>query len=399
MKILHSSDWHIGQRLYTNYRDEEHELFFDWLIEQINTHNIDLLIVAGDIFDVAFPSNQALKLYYQTLTRIASSHCKDIIITGGNHDSVSTLNAPKEILNFLNIHIVGGATENIEDEIIEIRENEKTQLVVCAVPFLRDSDIRKSISGESFEAKTNAIKEGITNHYMQLSELTQKYKDENIPVIATGHLYTSGASTSDSEREIYIGNLGNITSENLLFFFDYLALGHIHRPQIVGKNESIRYSGSPIPLSFSEQNDKKSVVLLRLSAKAKNIEWLEVPQFRKLISIKGNYNDVKDKLQNYESSGKLVDWAEVSIFEEVTDLSIRSDFEKFKADLKHIEILKYNISFAEELKEIHHFFDESQSIQDIDVEEVFDKMLEDLQIINKEDLKLSFKELLLMIND
>lgn len=400
MKILHTSDWHIGQRLYNNYRDEEHQLFFDWLVAKIDELKIDLLIVSGDIFDVAFPSNQALKLYYQTLNKISASYCKNVIITGGNHDSVSTLNAPKEILNFLNIHIIGGVSGVPEDEIIEIKnENGQVEVVVCAVPFLRDSDIRNAVAGESFDDKIMAVKEGISKHYRELSSLTRKYKEKNIPVIATGHLYTNGAVNSDSERDIYIGNLGSLSSENILYEFDYLALGHIHRPQRVAKNDFIRYSGSPIPLSFSEQNDKKSLVLLNISAKAKNIELIEVPLFRKLLSVKGDFSSVKEKLKTYESETKLTDWAEVLIEEQAIDLSIRNEFEKLKITIEQIEVLKYNVSFAEEIKEITNFYHQQKNIADIEVTEVFENMLSEQNIANKKDLTLLFKELMNTIED
>jgi len=399
MKVLHTSDWHIGQRLYTNFRDEEHSLFFDWLIEQINVQKVDLLIVSGDIFDVAFPSNQALKLYYKALYQISTSYCKNIIIVGGNHDSPSTLGAPKEILQFLNIHIVGGISDDLLQQIIEIKIDEKVELVVCAVPFLRDSDIRKSTEGESYEDKTISIKAGISNHYKALSELTQIYKQQNIPVIATGHLFATGVSKSDSEREIYIGNLGSVEAENILFSFDYLALGHIHKPQKVAKNEFIRYSGSLIPLSFSEQNDSKCVLLLDISRNSKTIESLEVPQFRKLVSLKGSFLEVRSRLLDYTNSSQLTDWLEIYIHEDKINHAINLAFEELKADLKHIEILKFNISFAEQLTEITSFFDQSKSIADIDVLDVFQNMMQEQQVADKEELTLIFKELVEQIEN
>ncbi len=152
-------------------------------------------------------------------------------------------------------------------------------------------------------------------------------------------------------------------------------------------------------MSFSEQKDKKSLVLLEISAKAKKVELLEIPQFRKLLSIKGNFEEVKEKLTNYQSDSQLIDWAEVHIHQEETDLSIRNEFENLKTVIKNVELLKYNISFAEHLKEITSHFDESKSIADIEITDVFDKMLEEQQIQGKEELKLIFKELVETIED
>ena len=119
MKILHTSDWHLGHRLHEQSQMEEQSLFLDWLINYIEAHEIDVLLISGDIFDVAVPPSQAQKLYYDFLIRLHNSTCSEVIITGGNHDAPSTLNAPRELLNALNIRLVGKATESIDDEIFK----------------------------------------------------------------------------------------------------------------------------------------------------------------------------------------------------------------------------------------------------------------------------------------
>ncbi len=206
MRILHTADWHLGKKLDHAERTDEHQDFLDWLIEKLNKENIDVLIVAGDIFDTGSPSNTALQQYYSFLSNVRNTCCKEVIIIGGNHDSMSTLDAPKELLRYFNVHVVGGVPEMFTDQIIKITDKEgKLELVVCAVPFLRDRDIRLSITGETTEERLERITGGIRKHYHGFIEHIAAYKSQGIPVIATGHLFAAGASTSDSEKEIHVG--------------------------------------------------------------------------------------------------------------------------------------------------------------------------------------------------
>src|SRR5688572_2974528 len=178
MKVLHTSDWHLGKRLLHHERTEEHQHFLDWLLEIIRNEKVDALIVAGDIFDTGAPSNTALKQYYDFLRSLYLTGCKHVTITGGNHDSIATLNAPKELLKYFNIHVIGGVPENLEDEIIPLRDEiGEIKLVVCAVPFLRDKDIRLSIAGETAEEREQRIKTGICQHYKDLIPFIQDYKN------------------------------------------------------------------------------------------------------------------------------------------------------------------------------------------------------------------------------
>lgn len=397
MTILHTSDWHIGQRLYGEEREEEHRLFFDWLIETINTQNVDVLLVAGDVFDVAYPSNSALQLYYQTLTRIKQTNCRYIVITGGNHDSVSTLNAPKEVLQYLDVHVVGGVGNTIEDEIIEIQLSETDKAVICAVPFLRDRDIRQAVAGESYENRTKAIREGIAAHYQQLAEATERYKKAGIPLIATGHLFVNGATTSESERDIYIGNLGEINVKHFPPVFDYLALGHIHKPQIVANNPAIRYSGAPIPLSFSERHGSKSVVLIRTmpenDEKLQPPELIQVPAFRELIAFKGNFREVMEKIHHFSTDASLQAWAEVEITEEKKNPAQIEEFEQLRQVQLPVKILKYQFRYTDEATGTDELYNATTSLRDLEVGDVFKKLLENQGISDRDDLIHSFNEL------
>ncbi len=395
MKILHTADWHIGQNFVQQSRDEEFKLFFNWLIDCISSNEIDVLLIAGDIFDVGYPSNHALNLFYDFLTSILKTNCRNVIITAGNHDAISTLNAPKEILKYLDIHIVASVTENADNEIIEIKNsNKETELVICATPYLRDRDIRQSKAGETYEERTKAIKDGIIKHYDKVAVAAQKYKDQNIPVIAMGHLYAAGVSNSDSERDIHIGNLGNVDAKQFPELFDYIALGHIHRPQIVASCNHIRYSGSPLQLSFSERKDTKKVIRIETVPNSPLfISEIEVPQFRKLNTFKGKLEEIEFALKSYSSNSPLIDWGEVIIEEEKYDTAIVSKYEEIIDNLSDITILKFHLNILQETKETGELFEAHTSLKDIEVEDVFDKLLEQTNNENQKEMKLTFKEL------
>ena len=310
MKILHTSDWHLGQNFMGKSRESEHKEFLFWLHKKVIEEDINVLIVAGDIFDVNTPPNYALSLYYNFLKKLLETNCKYIIITAGNHDSVSTLKAPKELLSILNVHIIASGEEN---EIIEINLNGKLAGVVCAVPFLRDKVIRKIKIGERAKDKNMSLTDGIKSYYNKsYTKAKDMIGDRDIPIIATGHLTTVGSKLSDSEREIYIGGKLHIDNEFLGKNFDYVALGHLHNNQVVGKNH-IRYSGSPIPLSFSEGTSNKKVNVITFKENIMVVKEISIPMSRELKVIKGNLDYILIELE------KLKDkrcWIEIKLDDE-----------------------------------------------------------------------------------
>ena len=342
MKILHTSDWHIGQIFKNFSRQEEHELFFLWLRETIIKEDVEVLLVAGDIFDVANPSSNALKIYYNFLRSLQNTNCKKIIITGGNHDGISTLDAPKELLEVLNIDVISGEKKFMEDKenlIIKIKDKEDNlSAIVCAVPFLRDAVVRKAISNQSFADIESQLKEGIKNYYQESLDLA-KTISKDVPIIAMGHLTVMGSKESKSERDIYIGKLQSLNA-SVFDGFDYVALGHLHRPQRV--SDTIRYSGSPIPLSFSEINSDKKVLILDVTKKDISVEEIVIPEFRKLYHIKGEMNHLLSELNVLsKKSENLTPLVELSVEDEfVTSDIIASIFDEIE-DMD-IEVLQIN---------------------------------------------------------
>jgi exonuclease SbcD len=262
MRILHTADWHLGARLVERDRLPEHAAFLDWLIETLRVEKIDALLVSGDVFDAANPPQDAVALYFDFLKRLADLKTVKAVITGGNHDSASHLNAPRELLRRFDVHVFGHAGENNVADL--------GGAVVAAVPFLRERDLRQATAGETITAVHEQVRAAIRAHYAaQLAACRDLAQGR--PVIAMGHLTVLGATTSDSERDIHIGNLGSVGAD-IFDGFDYTALGHLHRPQKVAGNETILYSGSPIPLSFSEAADAKSVVIIETQSEGNTAE-------------------------------------------------------------------------------------------------------------------------------
>lgn len=354
-------------------------LFFDWIIELIQSEQINVLLISGDIFDRTNPSSKDRTMYYQFLKRLIGLKLQ-VIITGGNHDSIGFLNAPGEILNLLDIHVIGGATNPIEDEIITIRDDSnQVRLVVAAVPFLRDKDLRNRALDQQYESRVDAIRAGIKLHYHQLGQtISESYP--NTPSIAMGHLYATGAKTSESERDIHIGNAAAIEHTTFGDTFDYIALGHIHRPQRVNQDDFIRYSGSPIALSFSEKKDEKSVVILEINQEQLDQpKVIPVPKFRALKKIQGTLNEVELQLKNYTTDHLLPCFIELQVNEKDYKTASIMRLEEICTEYLNetkFQILKSKISFESGAKNTSDLFAANKSIEDLQPKEVFQKLLE-----------------------
>ncbi|MDO6558912.1 exonuclease subunit SbcD [Paraglaciecola chathamensis] len=310
MNILHTSDWHLGQNFFTKSRKDEHQAFLDWLLNVIQAREIDAVIVAGDIFDTGTPPSYARQMYNQFVVELSKLTCT-LVVLGGNHDSVSTLNESKQLLACLNTHVIANTSGDIDQQVIELNDEAgQVGAILCAIPFIRPRDVLQSRSGESSEEKKHALSDAIKAHYATIYQhaLTRREKHKNsvnkhIPIIATGHLTALGVSQSESVREIYIGTLDGFAADGFPPA-DYIALGHIHRPQKVAKSEHIRYSGSPIPLSFDELKSQKQVVLVEFDKQGqRSITPLDIPLFQPMAMLKGDLDSIKAQLAHYPAAG------------------------------------------------------------------------------------------------
>ena len=288
MRILHTADWHIGQRLHERSRLDEHEQFLDWLLKIIQEHQVELLLVSGDIFDTALPSAESTNLYYRFLYCLFDETDAYTVITAGNHDSARHLEAPREFLKMGRIHVVGLADNAAECVFTFPVDNPR--VAVAAVPYLSEGELRH-LSYETEAERSERYRERFKVLYADCVATMPA----ELPKILMGHLFVQGGTISDSERNIQIGGATATHASDFPKDVSYIALGHLHRPQTIDSTDClIRYSGSPIPLRFNETGYRKKVYLLELSDDGTIIrdEEIEVPIFKELCTVEGDETTV-----------------------------------------------------------------------------------------------------------
>jgi exonuclease SbcD len=309
-RILHTSDWHLGQNFYGKSRANEHQRFLNWLLDQVNNHDIDAVIVAGDIFDTGTPPSYAREMYFDFVVNMHKKNCQ-LIILAGNHDSVAMLGESKQLLSHLSCQVITSVGDNLDEQIITLNNKKgHPSAVLCAIPFIRPRDIISSSAGQSVKDKQQSLQQAISEHYQNLYQQAQEIDSlnnkETLPIIATGHLTTVGVTSSESVRDIYIGTLEAFPA-NAFPDADYVALGHIHRAQKVAKTEHIRYCGSPIPLSFDETSQTKCIIMVEFSASEKSdnfervITEIDIPCFQPLVTLKTNLESLNKDIAPYLS--------------------------------------------------------------------------------------------------
>ncbi len=342
MKFIHTADWHLGNTMHDIDRTRETGAFLDWLKTEIATVGAEVLVIAGDVFDVVNPSNIAKKQYYRFLASLLQTKCSNVVVIGGNHDSGSLLDAPAEILEALNIKVVGSINNrSIEDLVVELKNSDGQVIgICCAVPFMRDMELEqfyKSSAGgcsgnengdENGANDEDLLKRLYADVYRRAVELRG---ERNIPIVATGHLYASNLSGRDSEsvapgtaenkalpensanallpenavddgvREV-IGTLGNVDVTTFPNELDYVALGHIHYTSMVAKNPKVRYSGSPFVMGFDEAKCKRYVLAVDVKPNAvPEVDKIEVPRAMRFEQFKGDLETIKRDLRNLET--------------------------------------------------------------------------------------------------
>ena len=339
MRFIHTADWHLGNTMHDIDRTHETESFLEWLKTEIAAAGAEALIIAGDVFDVVNPSNIAKKQYYRFLASLLQTKCSNVVVIGGNHDSGSLLDAPAEILEALNIKVVGSINNrSIEDLVVELKNSDGQAIgICCAVPFMRDMELEqfyKSSAGGS-SGNENGDEDGANDKDLLKRLYADVYRravelrgERNIPVVATGHLFAANLSGRDSEsvaprtaenfanaentvqpanvvddgvREV-IGTLGNVDVTAFPSELDYVALGHIHYTSMVAKNPKVRYSGSPFVMGFDEAKCKRYVLSVDVKPNAvPEVDKIEVPRAMRFEQFKGDLETLKRNLRNLET--------------------------------------------------------------------------------------------------
>jgi exonuclease SbcD len=318
IRILHTSDWHLGQHFMGKTRQAEHQAFCAWLIDQAREQAIDAVLIAGDIFDTGAPPSYAREQYNRFIVELRASGC-ELVVLGGNHDSVAMLGESKTLLAQLGTRVIPGVCEQLDEQLLVLQRRDGTPgAILCGIPFIRPRDVLLSQAGQSAQDKQQSLQQAIQQHYQALYALAEAKRAElggDLPIIATGHLTTVGASASDSVREIYVGSLDAFPT-SAFPPAAYIALGHIHRPQKVGGLEHIRYCGSPIPLSFDEAKQQKEVLLVEFDGDGLHqITALPVPRFQPLLSLRGSLKELEAQIKQAAQQGSAEQpvWLEVLV--------------------------------------------------------------------------------------
>lgn len=334
MRILHTSDWHIGHRLYEQPRIEEHRQFLDWLLTTLQENAVDVLLVSGDIFDTALPSSEATDLYYRFLFQLYDETHAHAVITAGNHDSPMNLAAPQEFLRMGRIHVVGFASQPAECVVTLPSEN--PNVAVAAVPYLSESEL-SHISFETEPERSERYRERLRELYRRCVE----YMPPGLPKILMGHLFVHGGKEGDSERNIQIGGATAMQISDFPDDVTYVALGHLHRPHAIsGASYPVQYAGSPLPLRFNEASYSKKVYLLDVpTVGGVGVEDIEVPVFTELRTVTGNIDEVHSAAMSSAWDGKYIQ-VQLSLNQPAVGISdeIREIFHQRGGEVLSVEV-------------------------------------------------------------
>ncbi|MBU2871664.1 exonuclease SbcCD subunit D C-terminal domain-containing protein [Colwellia sp. E2M01] len=415
MRIIHTSDWHLGQYFYGKSRANEHQQFLNWLLTQVVIHNIDAVIVAGDIFDTSTPPSYAREMYFDFIAELHNTQCQ-LIVLAGNHDSVAMLAESQSVLANLSTRVITKANsvfnpdkadtsdinstadmpeqaltaQALAQQVFSLDDAQgKANAVICAIPFIRPRDVIKSSAGQSAQDKQQNLQQAISDHYQHLYQhaliLSKRLakeqklpKDQLLPIIATGHLTALGVSVSDSKsdsvRDIYIGSLEAFPA-TAFPPADYIALGHIHRAQKVAKSEHIRYCGSPIPLSFDEANQEKRVLMVEFNqGKLKKVKDITIPRFQPMFMVKSSVDALEDNLKATlsEFEGYQVDYQQ-SVLESSLNEASPNKASANKTLINNTPVKKAWLDI--EIDNGEHLSDLSQRVNDLTKEMPFEVLL------------------------
>lgn len=319
MKIIHTSDWHLGAKLHDQDRGNDHSAFLGFLLKVLEAERPDALVISGDVFDTRQPTPAAQTLYYDFIADVAAAQsCGRIVVTAGNHDSPSMLSAADNVLKRLKVDVISRVQPNPEDELCVVRDDVgQVGLVIAAVPFMNDGELVNIArnAGDKSEVPSERLAAGFATHYRGMIDAAKAVAND-APIVAVGHCMVSGAKVSDerSERGRQIGGLDSYDG-GAFAGADYVALGHLHIPQSVGGNEFIRYSGSPLAMSFSEVGVAKSVTVVDFNGSSASVREIPVPEFTPLRVFEGGADSIRHAITDLAASKPELVYASVRVTE------------------------------------------------------------------------------------
>ena len=336
MQIITTSDWHLGNLFHGNDRLPEHKHFLAWLLDQIREHKPDALLVAGDIFDNGNPSAAAQSAYYAFLAQ-ANEACPQmqVIITAGNHDSASRLEAPRMLLTRHNVEVRGTISHvyqqnedgrqrlvDYDDLMIPVIDSEGQEVIVLAVPFLR-SDV---LQGASYSEGVNTFLRTLTD------EARTKYPSR--PLVMMAHMYAKGAEIAQegASEKIIIGGQEEVNMEGWHDHPDYMTCGHIHKRQHIWHTNWARYTGSILPMSFAEVDYHHGVDLVTIDGKNINVDFLAYEHQHKLCTLPKDDTPMSPKKLQKLIKAELTDRVDGQLSDSYPYLTLKVSLDKVDND-------------------------------------------------------------------
>ena len=281
MKILHTSDWHLGQKLYEYDRKDEQTHFLRQIADIVKNEKPDAMIVSGDIFHVATPNIETQTMFVDELLNIHNQcDTMTIVVTAGNHDSYSRLEIDKKLWDKLRIYIIGNVSSNVEEHLVNICGKGW----IAAVPYSSGRNFPQLSEDDTFDRQAL--------YFNTLQEKAKELNTEKLPVILSAHLAVFGSNVighkieKGSDGQEIIGGLEYSDANQLGDYYDYIALGHIHHPQYVGGGKRIRYSGTPMAITFNEKYEH-SVTIIEINKHndVPNIKTLPINELRPVRTL------------------------------------------------------------------------------------------------------------------
>lgn len=320
MRLLHTADWHLGQRFHDQRRGDDEQHALDQLLELAAEHRIDAFLLAGDIFDTANPGAEEQRRYYRFLFKLVTEiGVPTVVVTGGNHDSALRLDGPKDLLADLGIQVVGRWPRDTPPEhcLVELKDRQGRVGAICAaVPYLRDGDLRLPPIGETAPQIHARYAQALENRYLQVRQAAGEAYPE-LPLVVMGHCYVDDALIGGGERPVQVGNLAKVRVQVLGEGAAYLALGHLHRPQRLAGQDHWRYSGSLLPTGFDEVERRREVLKVDLPedgapGQVTSLPLLPYREYRRLHGTPDQLETVLAELSP-PAADTPIPWAEASV--------------------------------------------------------------------------------------
>ncbi|MBM7702641.1 exonuclease SbcCD subunit D [Metabacillus iocasae] len=362
MRLLHTADWHLGRTLEGRSRLEEQAQFLDELVEIVEREKVDAILMAGDAFDTVNPPAAAEQLFYESMSRLCDGGKRPIIVISGNHDNPERLSAASPLATQHGITLLGLPTTDVQHIYIP---SQQEYLRVAALPYPSESRLKEVLSEENDERQ-------IRNSYdLRVKGIFDKMSEQFTPDavnVAMSHIYVTGGSSTDSERPIEVGGAYTVAATSLPAAAQYVALGHLHRPQDIKRANTIaRYSGSPLAYSFSEANYTKSVTIVDAQpGQIAQVSEIPLSSGKPLVRWKAK-----------EGLAKVYNW-----LDEGRDQTAWIDLEIHVKDALSIEEIHRLRKLHSGFIHIRPVFDakpedvERRSTRDVPVEELFKKFYE-----------------------